>query len=35
MALISYFLLTKIDKEWIMEKEDLDKVGSLIYVIAV
>ncbi len=35
MALISYYLLTKIDKEWIMEKDSLDKIGSFIYVVAI
>ena len=35
MALISLVLLSKIDKEWIMEKGNLDKVGSIIYVISI
>lgn len=35
MALISLYLLSKIDNEWIMERESLDKVGSIVYVIAV
>ncbi len=34
-ALIALYLLRKIDKEWIMEKGDLDKTGSLIYVIGI
>lgn len=35
LALISYYLLSKIDNEWIMENDKLDKVGSVIYVIAI
>lgn len=35
LALISYALLCKIDEEWIMEKDSLDKIGSLIYVVAI
>lgn len=34
-ALIALYLLRKIDKEWIMEKGDLDKTGSLIYVVGI
>ena len=35
LALISYYLLSKIDNEWIMENDKLDKIGSVIYVIAI
>lgn len=35
MALVSYYLLSKIDDEWIMEKDGLDKVGSVIFVFAI
>lgn len=35
MALISLYLLSKIDNEWIMERGSLDKIGSIVYVIAV
>ena len=35
LALISYYLLCKIDTEWIMQKDELDKVGSIIYVVAI
>ncbi len=35
LAMLSYYLLNKIDDEWIMEKDRLDKTGSLLYVVGI
>ena len=35
LALISYYLLCKLDDEWIMEKGKFDWIGSVIYVVGI
>jgi len=35
MAIVSYYLLSKIDGEWIMEEGTLDKIGSLLYIVGI
>ena len=35
LAMISYYLLCKIDDEWKLEEAGLDKIGSVIYVVGI
>ena len=35
MALVSLYILNKIDNEWIMEKNSLDNIGSIIYMLGI